>query len=195
MDWRISEPAHLLRAMRLSLLEGGHFLSSRIAPLGPILRERNLNYVYQACWGMVAPPAWTTTPSPGSSTGSSATMQDGDLYFPRRGARVPRHAAALPRGEPRPRGVLIDHPMVNVPKVVDRIVQYQHRRAECSHYIGDNLRRPEHPSTIGTLSTTCFGHLMIALDMREQALAAGQWVRQWVEQNRGPMGEGNSIRK
>ena len=53
MNWRISEPAHLLRAMRMSLFEGGQFLLSRIAPLGPILRERNVSVDLQILWKTV----------------------------------------------------------------------------------------------------------------------------------------------
>ena len=38
MNWRITDPAHLLSAMRTSLQQGGEFLISRIAPGGPILQ-------------------------------------------------------------------------------------------------------------------------------------------------------------
>ncbi len=55
------------------------------------------------------------------------------------------------------------------------------------HYIGDDPDRVEAQPTIGTLNTTFFGHLMIALDMRPQALAAGEWVRRWVDANREHM--------
>jgi hypothetical protein len=191
MDWRISEPAHLLRATRLSLMEGGHFLLNRIAPLGHILHERNLNYVHQACWGMYAAGVdheviagvldWVF---------HGALQESGDLYFPEEGPEY-RDMQRVYRTLNLARvAAWIDHPMVDVPKVVDRILQYQHASGGVFHYIGDDVRRPEHPSTLGTLNTTAFGHLMIALDMRQQALAAGQWVRQWVQQNREPLSQG-----
>ena len=54
MNWRIADPAHFLEAARVSLAPGGQFPVSRIAPYGPILQERNLNYVHRASWGMHA---------------------------------------------------------------------------------------------------------------------------------------------
>ena len=192
MNWRISEPAHLMRAMRLSLLEGGQFLLSRIAPLGPILRERNVSYVHKASWGMYAAGVdhetiarlldWVLR---------EALQENGDFYFPEEGPEyrdMQRVYRTLCLGRV---AAWIDHPVIDVPRVIDRILQYQHASGGVFHYIGDDPRRPEFPSTIGTLNTTFFGHLMIALDMREQAMAAGQWVRQWVESNRGPMRQGH----
>jgi hypothetical protein len=191
MNWRIAEPAHLLRAMRLSLFEGGQFLLSRIAPLGPILRERNVSYVHKASWGMYAAGVdhetiarlldWVLR---------EALQENGDFYFPEEGPEY-RDMQRVYRTLNFSRvAAWIDHPVIGVPRVVDRIMQYQHASGGVFHYIGDDPRRPELPSTIGTLNTTFFGHLMIALDMREQALAAGRWVRQWVQSNRGPMREG-----
>ncbi len=164
---------------------------SRIAPWGPILRERNLNYVHQACWGLYAAGVdheviarlldWVL---------HEALQESGDFYFPEEGPEY-RDMQRVYRTLNLARvAAWIDHPLADVPKLIDRIVQYQHPSGGVFHYIGDDLRHPEHPSTIGTLHTTAFGHLMIALDMREQALAAGQWVRRWVEENRGPMREG-----
>ncbi len=83
MTWRISDPLHLLGAMRLSLEEGGRFLASQIAPNGPILREPNLSYVHKASWGMYAAGVdhgtiarlldWIQT---------EALRENGDFYVP-----------------------------------------------------------------------------------------------------------------
>ena len=54
MNWRVSEPAHLLEAIRICLQQGGQFLTSRMAPNGPILSEPNLSYVSKPSWGMYA---------------------------------------------------------------------------------------------------------------------------------------------
>ena len=54
MNWTISDPAHLLEAIKLSMSQGGNFLKSRIAPAGPIARESNVNYIHKASWGMYA---------------------------------------------------------------------------------------------------------------------------------------------
>ena len=52
LRWRISQPAHLLGALRVSLAQGGRYLEQRITPNGPILAERNLSYIHKASWGM-----------------------------------------------------------------------------------------------------------------------------------------------
>jgi hypothetical protein len=77
-----------------------------------------------------------------------------------------------------------------MPRVLDRIVQYQHPCGGVFHYIGEDPKHPEPPPGIGTLNTTFFGHLMIALDVRDRAVAAGQWVQRWVDANRHPMAQG-----
>ncbi|NQT50916.1 hypothetical protein HQ576_02635, partial [bacterium] len=56
--------------------------------------------------------------------------------------------------------------------------------------IGDDPAAPEPQPTLGTLNTTFFGHLMVALDLREQAIAAGDWVRRWADANRPHMADG-----
>ena len=38
--------SHLLGAIKISMQQGGNFLVHRIAPNGPIMRERNLNYIH-----------------------------------------------------------------------------------------------------------------------------------------------------
>ena len=186
MSWRISQPEHLLAALRIALVQGGQFLKGRIAPNGPILRERNLSYVHKATWGMYAA---------GVEHGTIAKLLDwadrearretGDFYFP----DEPREYKDFQRVY-RPLSFVkvaawIGHPLGKDRQVIDRIYQYHHERSGGAfHYIGDDPARPQPPETIGTLVTTFFGHLMLALDMRERALAAGDWVRRWVEANR-----------
>jgi hypothetical protein len=85
----------------------------------------------------------------------------------------------------------IDHPVIRRPGVVNRILQYQHRPSGgVFHYIGDNPGDVQEQPTIGSLNTTFFGHLMIALDKRDEALAAGQWVKSWVDANREHVNDG-----
>ena len=48
MSWRITDPEHLLSAMRVSLCQGGEFLVGRLAPHGPILRERCVSYIHKS---------------------------------------------------------------------------------------------------------------------------------------------------
>ena len=192
MDWRISEPEHLLGAMRLSLAQGGRFLVGRIAPNGPILREPNLSYVHKASWGMYAAGVdhaviarlldWAQ---------EHALRENGDFYIP---GEAPGYKDMQRVYRPLTFGKVaawIDHPVIRQPGVVDRILQYQHKPSGgVFNYIGDDPTHVEEQPTIGSLNTTFFGHFVLAVDLREQALAAGEWVRRWVEANRDHMANG-----
>ncbi|MBN2476447.1 MAG: hypothetical protein JXB62_17670 [Pirellulales bacterium] len=193
MNWRITDPAHLLSAMRISLVQGGQFLAGRIAPDGPILRERNVSYVHKATWGMHAAGIEHGTISRLLDwVGENALQDNGDFYF----------AEELPEYKDFQRvyrplnfckvAAWIDHPLAREQRVIDRILQYQHEPSGgVFHYIGDDPQRAEQPATIGTLTTTFFGHLMIALDMRPRATSAGDWVCRWVDANHPHMPEGH----
>lgn len=191
MDWRISDPAHLLGAMRIALAQGGQFLTSRIAPNGPILRERNLSYVHKASWGLYAAGADHDTIARLLDWAQHEALQpNGDFYFP---DEPPEYKDMQRLYRPLTFGkvaVWIDHPVIGEPRVLDRILQYQHASGGAFHYIGDDPQHVEEQATIGSLNTTFFGHLMVALDLREQAMAAGEWVRHWVDANREHMADG-----
>ena len=192
MNWQITEPAHLLGALRASLRAGGRFLTDRIAPNGPILQERNLSYVHKTSWGMYCAGVDRDTIARLLDWAQKeALQQNGDFYFP----EEPPEYKDLQRLY-RPLNFCkiaawIDHPVVREPRVIDRILQYQHEPSGgVFHYIGDDPDRVEPPPTVGTLNTTFFGHLMIALDMRDRAMAAADWVRRWVDANRRHMAAG-----
>ncbi len=191
MNWSIADPAHLLAAMRLSLLQGGQFLASRIAPNGPILRERNVSYVHKASWGMhAAGVEYDTIARLLDWVQREALQPNGDFYFPE---ERPEYKDLQRVYRPLTFGKVaawIGHPVIREARVLDRILQYQHSSGGAFHYIGDDPRRIEPQPTLGSLNTTFFGHLMIALDLREQALAAGDWVRRWVEANREHLAQG-----
>jgi len=192
MNWRITDPEHLLGAMRTALFQGGRFLVSRIEPNGPILRERNVSYMYKASWGMYAAGVdhaviarlidWVER---------EALKPNGDFYFPEEGVEykdMQRVYRAMTFGKV---AAWIGHPVIRSPRVVERILQYQHRPSggvfAC---IGDDPKHVEPQPAIGSLNTTFFGHLMIALDRRYEALAAGEWVRRWVAANRQHLARG-----
>lgn len=186
MSWQISDPVHLLGALRVSLAEGGQFLTSRIAPNGPILAEPNLSYVYKASWGMYAAGVDHDTIARLLDWVQEETLQpNGDFYIP----TEPPEYRDLQRGY---RTMVfgrvaawIDHPVIRRSGVVERILQYQHKPSGgVFNYIGDDRDRVEAQPTIGSLDTTFFGLLMIALDVRGPAVAAGDWVRNWVDANR-----------
>ena len=192
MHWRITDPAHLLGAMRVSLCQGGAFLAGRIDPYGPICRERNLSYMAKAAWGMHAAGVEQDTVARLLDWAEKeALRENGDFYFPE---EEPEYKDLQRVYRPMTLGKVaawIGHPVIRRQQVLDRILQYQHRPSGgCFHYIGDHPGNPELPATIGTLNTTFFGQLMVALDIRDEARAAGDWVLRWVEANREPMGAG-----
>ena len=192
MDWRITDPEHLLGALRIALRQGGEDLVGRIDPYGPILRERSVSYVHKTVWGMYAA---------GVDHGVIARLLDwvhrealqdnGDFYFPE---EPPEYKDYQRVYRPLTFGKVaawIDHPLARDARVVERILQYQHEPSGgCFHWIGDDPARPELPATLGALNTTFFGHFMLAIDERDRARAAGDWVLHWVEANRQPMAEG-----
>ena len=192
MDWRISEPEHLLGAVRVCLAEGARFLASRIAPRGPIMRERNLNYMYKATWGMYASGVdqdiiarvldWTQW---------EAQQDNGDFYFPEEPPDCKdqiRIYRTLTWGKV---AAWMDHPVIRQQRVIDRILQYQHKPSGgVFNYIGDDPENVEEQPAMATIDATFFGHLMIALDMREQAMSAGEFVKRCVDINREHMANG-----
>ena len=192
MNWRITDPVHLLAAMRASLVRGGNFLTSRIAPYGPILREPNVSYIHKASWGMYAAGVDHDTIARLLDWVQREALRDnGDFYIP---GELPEYKDMQRVYRPMTFGkvaVWIGHPVIHAPRVIDRILQYQHQPSGgVFGYIGDDPDHVEAPPVIGSLNTTFFGHLMVALDRETEALAAGDWVRRWVDANRPHMADG-----
>ncbi|MBM4030650.1 MAG: hypothetical protein FJ291_02570 [Planctomycetes bacterium] len=177
MDWRIADPANLLGAVRVALAQGGHFLVSHIAPNGPILGERNLSYIHKASWGMYAAGVDHGTIARLLDWAQREALRDNaDFFFPE---ERPEYKDLQRVYRPLTFGKVaawIGRPVIRLPRVLDRILHYQHKPSGgVFHWIGDDPRRPEEPPTIGSLNTTFFGHLMLALDVPEQGIAA--WLR------------------
>ena len=192
MQWQISDPAHLLAAMRTSLVQGGQFLVSRIAPNGPIMQEPNLSHIHKTTWGMYSAGVEHATIGRLLDWARQEALQPcGDFYFPEEGFEYKDLQRVY-----RPLNFCriaawIDHPLVREPHVIGRILQYQHEPSGgVFHYIGEDPEYVEEQPMIGTLDTTFFGHLMIALNMPQRATAAGDWVRRWVDANRSHIPHG-----
>ncbi len=176
MNHRTTELEHLLSAVRLCLAQGGRYLVSRCAPHGPIMREPNLSYIHKAAWGMYAGGV------------DHALQPNGDFYLPGEGLEykdMQRAYRPLTFGKV---AAWIGHPLIRDERVVGRLLQYQHASGGCFNYIGDGPEVQEQP-TLGTLNTSFFGHLMLALGRREEALRAGDWLRRWVQANAAHMAE------
>ncbi len=187
----VSEIEHLLGAIKICMQQGGSFLVSRCAPNGPIMRERNLDYIHKATWGMYASGVrhdliakildWAM---------ENALQPNGDFFFPEEGDEYKiMQRAYRPLNFGRI-AVLIDHPMMKNEKVLNRIMQYQHKSGGAFNYIGENPNNIEEQPTMGALNTSFFGHLMIALDIKDKAILTGDWMCRFVEANKEYMPKG-----
>ncbi|RLI04192.1 hypothetical protein DRO38_01810, partial [Candidatus Bathyarchaeota archaeon] len=127
IESRILDLEHLLSAIKISIQQGGGFLVRRRAPNGPIMRERSLEYIHKACWGLYAAGVdhkiiaqildWVA---------KNALKPNGDLYFDEENPnykilqRVYRPLTFLKVA------AWIGHPLAENRLVINRILQYQH---------------------------------------------------------------------
>ncbi|MGQ9513943.1 MAG: hypothetical protein ACUVTL_02655 [Thermoproteota archaeon] len=190
----VRELDHLIRAINISIQQGGSFLMNRLAPYGPIMREPNLSYVHKASWGMYAAGIdqkviwrlidWAI---------DKGLRSNNDFYIEGEG---PEYRVVQRVYRPLTFGKIaawIGHPMFEHEGILDRILQYQHKSGGVFNYIGEDPEHVEEQSAIGSLNTTFFGHLMLALDMKREALRAGDWVRNLVEKNVKSMKESGTM--
>jgi len=190
LENQISDMEHLLGAIRISTQHGGHFLVNRCAPNGPIMREPNLNYIHKATWGMYAAEVdhgkivrlldWAR---------ENALQPSGDFYLPGEGAEykvMQRAYRPLTFGKV---AAWIGHPLIEDELVIKRLLQYQHPSGGVFNYIGDDPSRIEEQPGIGPLNTSFFGHLMVALDMKDEAVRVGDWLCWFVQANQEHISE------
>jgi len=190
LEKRIGDMEHLLNAIRISIQQGGSFLVNRLAPNGPIMREMDLNYIHKPSWGMYAA---------GVDQGIIAELLDwakdkalqpsGDFFIP---SERPEYKDMQRLYRPSIFGkvaVWIGHPLIKEEKVLKRILQYQHRSGGVFNYIGDNPEKIEEQPFIGTLETSFLGYLMVELDMKKEAIMAGDWLCRFVQLNKKNMAE------
>jgi len=120
-----------------------------------------------------------------------ALQPNGDFYIP---GEAPEYKDMQRVYRPLTFGKVaawIGHPLIREERVIHRILQYQHRASGgVFNYIGEDPKHVEEQATLGTLNTSFFGHLMIALDRKEEAIRAGEWMRRFVEANRENMERG-----
>lgn len=179
-----------MSAIRISIQQGGGFLLRRRAPLGPIMKVRSIEYVHKASWGLYAAGVDQRVISEILDwVAENAVKPNGDIYFDEEcfGYKVLQRVY-------RPMTFLkvaawINHPLARNRLVINRILQYQHKSGGVFHYIGDDPDKVEEQPSIGSLNTSFFGHLMVALDMREPAIKAGDWILKFVEANEDYMRE------
>ncbi|MEM4649886.1 MAG: hypothetical protein QXP78_04390, partial [Candidatus Bathyarchaeia archaeon] len=120
----------------------------------------------------------------------NALQPNGDFYFPEEEYEYKNMQRAY-----RPLTFLkvaawLNHPLSKDPLVISRILQYQHETGGVFNYIGEDPKIIEEQPTIGCLNTSFFGHLMIALNRREEAIKAGEWIKKFIEKNQKYMRRG-----
>jgi hypothetical protein len=191
---KIGELRHIIGAINTSLQQGAGFLLSRLAPNGPIMRESHLSYVHKASWGMYAAGVdhrliWKVI----DWARDKGLRPNGDFSIAGEG---PEYAISQRAYRPLTFGkvaVWIGHPLFRDEVTLQRMLQYQHKSGGVFNYIGEDPANVEEQSTIGSLNTSFFGHLMIALDRRREAVRAGDWIQQLVEMNAKDMKEGGMM--
>jgi len=183
-EWMLSELYHLQSAIRISLSQGAGWLVSRIHPGGPVIGEKNLNYVYKGVWGMHDAGVDPTILARIFRWIEGSLRNNGDFYFDeepvelRNALRVYRPLTFLKVA------AWMNHPLAHDERVISRILDYQHESGGVYDYIGELPGRVENELTRYTnLNTSFFGHLMVALDLKEPAILAGDWLRRFVESN------------
>jgi hypothetical protein len=83
----------------------------------------------------------------------------------------------------------LGHSLISNELVLNRLMQYQHESGGVFNYIGDDPDEIEEQPTIGTLNTSFFGHLMVALDMKDKAIKTGNWLCRFVQANKENMSQ------
>ncbi|MBM3212967.1 hypothetical protein FJZ33_12150, partial [Candidatus Poribacteria bacterium] len=189
IDNMIGDMEFVLGAIRIAMQQGGNFLVSRRAPNGPIIKEPNLSYIHKATWGMYAAGVdhgiitqlldWAK---------DNALQPNGDFYIPGEGTEykiMQRVYRPLTFGKV---AVWIGHSIMSE-KVIKRILQYRHSSGGVFNYIGDDPAKVEEQPAIGPLNTSFFGHLMIYLNMKAEAIKTGEWLCNFVQANKKYMSE------
>jgi len=123
-------------------------------------------------------------------TAEHALQPNGDFYFPE---EEPEYQIWLRVYRPLTFlkvAAWVGHPLVKKEHVINRLLQYQHESGGVFNYIGNDPNQIEAPPTLGCIHATFFGHLMIALDMQERALKAGEWLLTFVHANKAYMRDG-----
>jgi hypothetical protein len=185
----LRELEQLIGAAKITLAEGGNWLVSQHAPKGPVMRERDVSYVYKCVWGEYAAGIdrsyvsllldWLY---------QNALQPNGDLFFPeeppdhRDDTRVYRALTFLRFA------ALIDHPIVRDERILRRVRQYQDPvTGGCFYNIGEDPARPQPPDFIAIGDTAFFGEFALAAGWIDQALKAGAWTLRMVQDNRAHM--------
>ena len=188
-DTVVRELEQLIGAAKITMAEGGHWLLGQRAPKGPIMRERDISFVYKCVWGAYAACMdrhyivemlnWLY---------ENALRPNGDFFFPE---EVPGHRIDLRIYRVMvflKFAALLEHRMIHDEKVLRRLGQYQDTATGgCFHYIGEDPARPTLPSFIRVGETAFFGECALACGLKDEALRAGAWMLKLAQDNHAHM--------
>ena len=190
LEFKIGDIKHLLNSVKVSLQHGGSFLVNRRAPNGPLMREMNLSYIHKVSWGMYAAGVDHDIIAELLDWAKDNFLQpSGDFFIP---SEPPEYKDMQRVYRPLTFGKVaawIGHSLFQEELVLKRILQYQHKYGGVFHFIGDDPENIIEPPSIGTLNTSFFGHLMVALDMKDEAILTGDWLCRFVQANKKYMSE------
>jgi hypothetical protein len=181
----IRELEQLIGAAQITLAEGGRWLVNQRAPLGPIMGERDVSYVYKSIWGAYAAGVerryiakmldWLH---------AQALQPNGDFFFPAEPADHRVDTRAYRQFVFLKFAALLDHPIVHDERVMRRMAQYQDpATGGCFYYIGEDPDRPAYPDFCSVGDTAFFGEFALAAGWRDAALRAGRWMLKVVADN------------
>ena len=189
-EFKVGEIKHLLNSVQVSLQHGGSFIVNRCAPNGPLMQKMNLSFIHKASWGMYAAGVDHDIIARLLDWAKDNFLQpSGDFFIP---SEPPEYKDMQRVYRPLTFGkvaVWIGHTLIKEELVLKRILQYQHKSGGVFHFIGDDPDNIIEPPSIGTLNTSFFGHLMVALDMKDEATVAGDWLCRFVQANKNNMSE------
>ena len=161
-----------------SMEMGAYFLTSNLAPKGPILAVRNVSFCHKVTWGLYEAGRIPEVVRILDWLDANAKQAPGEYYFPEEQwyekdmQRVYRATAFGKVAE------YVKHPAFANDEVRARIKQYQHASGGVANCIDDGF-----PEEFEPLNTTFFGQWALAAGLMDEAKKAGDWVAELVEQN------------
>jgi hypothetical protein len=185
-----SELRQIAEATRITVDRGCAWLLEQMSPAGPILRDRNMTYLYKPTWAFGATGRTSTLTRLLDWCEENALQPNGDLFFPeepgpmRDGSRLYRAVTIMRNAHS------VGHALAGNTLVEERLHQYQDPTTGAVYpYIGENPERPEFPDRCNVLECTFFGEYAIAAGSREAATSAGRWLLSIIRQNEDFMAE------
>ena len=161
---------------------GAYFLTSNLAPYGPILDKRNVSLCHKVTWGLYEAGRLQEVVRILDWLDANAKRAPGEYYFPdeqwyeKDMQRVYRPMAFAKVAE------YLHHPAFANDAVRAGIKRYQHSSGGVANCLDEGL-----PAALEPLNTTFFGEWALAAGLMDEAVKAGDWVAEMTELNAAHM--------